>query len=139
MVIDPFTGSVSSDGSSSYKTNIDVNDDGKVDENDMFHGSSSLGGDSGGAGGGNTGGLPIVGLGFGKGETSGSILIVQEQRTKNGSGNGSGSGSGTNDEIESTRSCAIDSEGVRVCMPPLPEGAPPTTHSWMELRHDDKQ
>ncbi len=137
MVIDPFTGSVSSDGSSSYKTNIDVNDDGKVDENDMFHGSSSLGGDSGGAGGGNTGGLPIVGLGFGRGETSGSILIVQEQRTKNG--NGSGSGSGTNDEIESTRSCAIDSEGVRVCMPPLPEGAPPTTHSWMELRHDDKQ
>ena len=130
MVLDPFTGSVSLDNPN--KGNIDVNDDGEVDEKDLYGGSSNLGG--GGAGGGN-GGLPIVGLGFGSGETSGSILIVQEQRTKE-------SPSGTvsanpKDDIESTRTCALDSNGVRVCLPPDPKGTPPSKHSWTELRYDD--
>ncbi|MBO4329511.1 MAG: hypothetical protein IK051_05410 [Rhodocyclaceae bacterium] len=133
MVIDPFTGSVPPDGK--YKTTIDVNDDGEVDEKDLYSGGSSIGGGSGSGSGSGSGGVPIVGLGFGSGETSGSILIVQEQRKKTGTGTGT-SASGTDDEIESTRSCAIDSNGVRVCMPPSPVGAPPTTHSWAELRNN---
>ena len=129
MVLDPFTGAVSPDNPNGG--NIDVNDDEKVDEKDLYSGSSSLGG--GGAGG--TGPLPIVGLGFGTGELSGSILIVQEQRTKPGSG--SSTTGDPKDEIESTRSCALDANGVRVCLPPNPTGKPPSTHTWSELRYDD--
>ncbi|MBQ7626678.1 MAG: hypothetical protein IJS87_06475, partial [Rhodocyclaceae bacterium] len=134
MVIDPFTGAVSSENDN--KTNIDVNDDGVVDEKDMYGGGS--GGSGGGTGGGTGGGVPIVGLTFGSGETSGSILIVQEQRLKNGAGSGTGTGGGSGtsqDDIESTRSCALDANGVRVCLPPNPEGKPPSTHSWTELRN----
>ena len=141
MVIDPFTGSVSSDGG--FKTTIDVNDDGEVDEKDMYNGGGSGSGTGGGAGGGSGsgGGVPIVGLGFGSGETSGSILIVQEQRTKNGTGTGTGTGTGGSQDgdVEETRTCALDSNGVRVCLPPNAHGKPPTTHSWTELRYDDEQ
>ena len=131
MVLDPFTGSVSPQNPMG---NIDVNDDEEVDEKDLFRGSSNLGGDGGGAGGGN-GGLPIVGLSFGSGELSGSILIVQEQRTKE-SPSGSVSAN-PRDDIESTRTCALDAKGRRVCLPPDPKGTPPSKHSWTELRYDD--
>ena len=135
MVLDPFTGSVSPDAD--HKTNIDVNDDGKVDENDMYSGTTS-----GAVSGANGAPLPIVGLGFGTGELSGSILIVQEQRTRGSLGAASqgltpGVSGKPQDDIESTRSCAIDSRGVRVCLPPSPEGKPPSIHTWTELRYDD--
>ena len=129
MVLDPFTGSVSPSGT--HKTNIDVNNDGKVDDRDMHSGNDS--GED----------LPIVGLGFGSGELSGSILIVQEQRTRGGANAGiaggsvPGSSDNPKDGIESTQTCALDSSGVRVCLPPNPEGKPPTTHTWTELRYDD--
>ena len=132
MVLDPFTGSVSPQNPMG---NIDVNDDEEVDEKDLFRGSSNLGG-GGGAGGGNDS-LPIVGLSFGSGELSGSILIVQEQRTKESpSGNVSAN---PRDDIESTRTCALDAKGRRVCLPPDPQGTPPSKHSWTELRYDDAQ
>ena len=134
MVLDPFTGAVSPDGA--HKTNIDVNNDGKVDDEDLFTGSSA-GATSGSATG---GALPIVGLGFGTGELSGSILIVQERRTKGGAvsgGNNTPGVSGNPNAIESTQTCALDSRGVRVCLPPDPEGTPPTMHTWTELRYDD--
>ncbi|MBQ1657015.1 MAG: hypothetical protein II058_00790, partial [Rhodocyclaceae bacterium] len=109
----------------------DVNNDGKVDDRDMHSGNDS--GED----------LPIVGLGFGSGELSGSILIVQEQRTRGGANAGiaggsvPGSSDNPKDGIESTQTCALDSSGVRVCLPPNPEGKPPTTHTWTELRYDD--
>ena len=133
MVLDPFTGAVSPENPN--KGNIDVNNDGEVDEKDLYGGSGGIGGNGGGGNGG-TGGLPIVGLGFGSGETSGSILIVQEQRTKPGTGTPSPSGD-VKDDIESTRTCALDANGVRVCLPPNPTGKPPSTHTWSELRYDD--
>ena len=132
MVLDPFTGSVSS--SNTFKTHIDVNNDGEVDEKDMYYGGGSGGGAGGGGAGGS--GVPIVGLGFGSGELSGSILIVQERRTKDdGTGTGTGAGGGSSDGTGSTRTCAIDSNGVRVCLPPNPAGTPPSTHTWVELRN----
>ena len=136
MVLDPFTGSVSPDNPN--KGNIDVNDDGKVDESDLYGGGSGTGGGTGGTGGGS--GVPIVGLGFGSGELSGSILIVQ-QRTSTGGGSGTGGGtpSGNPQDGEGTlRTCALDSNGVRVCLPPSDEGTPPTAHTWTELRYDDR-
>ena len=134
MVLDPFTGAVSPDSAS--LGNIDFNDDGDVNAQDLF------GGTTGGhqPGGSATGAVPIVGLGFGRGELSGSILIVQQQHMKIGSSGGSGNTSASAKKgDEYTRTCALDANGKRVCMPPDPEGKPPSAHTWTELRYDDVQ
>ena len=131
MVLDPFTGAVSPDNAA--LGNIDVNDDGFVDEKDLYSG----GGGSTQPGNNPAGTVPIVGLGFGRGELSGSLLIVQIQHVKGAPTTSTLTGSATADEY--TRTCAIDANGKRVCMPPDPEGKPPSKHTWMELRYDDVQ